>query len=405
MIYDDRPTKTDFRPDEQWRPPRKKLGARLREWGLWISRRRRAITTVVLVGALAAVVTVGMVRSTRASQEEQNTASRVLPALPSSPSPAPESSLAAASRQAARLGVFNGTDSSLVRSFEKWAGHKITYATDFGPRQTWDDIANPDHLLAEWKGSRYTLVYAVPMLPETLNPDNDMKRKNKLMRTGGRGEYNDHFVTLGENLVANGQKDAILRVGWEFNLRSWAWGTDKEELYIKFYREIVDAMRSVPGQQFEFDWNPNNGFNPNPGEKYYPGDKYVDYVGVDVYDLHGGVYPYPKKCDALCKEERQTRAWNEAIYGGTHGLRFWTDFAAQRGKPVSLPEWGLWDRFDKTGGGDNPLFVEFMHDYISRPQNNVAYANYFNLNSFQGKHSLTKSFPASGKVFRKLFEQ
>nr|WP_269329375.1 glycosyl hydrolase [Kineosporia babensis] len=223
------------------------------------------------------------------------------------------------------------------------------------------------------------------------------------MRQGGRGEYNEHFVELAENLVAGGQSTAILRVGWEFNLRSWAWGTDDEKLFIRYYREIVDAMRSVPGQKFEFDWNPNNGFNPNPGEKYYPGDNYVDYVGIDVYDLHSGVYPYPKKCSAACREERQTRAWTEAIYGGPHGLAFWTDFAAQRDKPVSLPEWGLWDRFDDTGGGDNPKFVEYMHDYISRPQNNVAYANYFNLNSEQGRHSLTKSFPAGGKTFRKLF--
>ncbi|MCE0537874.1 glycoside hydrolase family 26 protein [Kineosporia rhizophila] len=401
MIYDDRPTKQDLRPAEEWRPPRRSLGSRLRGMGTWCSRHRTPITALTLITALAAVVTVSSVRNARTtSSPTESLTQQTRPAVVSTPEME-----AAQKKDAVRMGVFAGTKLGDVRAFEKWAKHEISYVTDFGPRQTWDDIAHPEALLAEWKGSGYTLVYAVPMLPETLNPDNSMKRKNPLMRQGGKGEYNDHFVTLAENLVQAGQKKAILRVGWEFNLRSWAWGTDDEKLYIDFYREIVDAMRSVPGQDFEFDWNPNNGFNPNPGEKYYPGDKYVDYVGVDVYDLHAGVYPYPKKCDEACRNERQTRAWTEAIYGGPHGLAFWTDFAAQHDKPVALPEWGLWDRFDKTGGGDNPLFIHFMHDYISRPQNNVAYANYFNLNSFQGEHSLTKSFRKSGKEFRELFAQ
>ncbi len=187
------------------------------------------------------------------------------------------------------------------------------------------------------------------------------------------------------------------------NIESWAWGTDDPKVYVGFYRQIVEAMRSVPGQEFEFDWNVNNGFNPNPAEKYYPGDAFVDYVGVDVYDLHGGVYPYPKNCNEACREQLQTRAWDEAIFGGPRGLGYWTEFAAQHDKPVSLPEWALWDRFDRTGGADNPLFIEFMHDYITRPSNNVAYANYFNLNSEQGEHSLTKSFPNGAQTFLKLF--
>jgi hypothetical protein len=165
-------------------------------------------------------------------------------------------------------------------------------------------------------------------------------------------------------------------------------------------------MRTVPDNKFKFDFNVNNGFNPHPGEEYYPGDKFVDYVGVDVYDLHQGAYDNKyrnaKKCDQACREERQTQAWNEAIFGGPHGLNFWTDFAAQHDKPVSLPEWALWDRFDHTGGADDPLFITFMHDYITRPANNVAYANYFEFNSNQGEHSL-QEFPKAEKMFQKLF--
>ncbi len=45
---------------------------------------------------------------------------------------------------------------------------------------------------------------------------------------------------------------------------------------------------------------------------------------------------------------------------------FWTDFAKQHDKPVSLPEWGMWDLYaDSSGGKDNPQFVEYMYDFIT----------------------------------------
>lgn len=307
-----------------------------------------------------------------------------------------------------RLGVFTGTDVDATQSFEDWIGRKITYAVDFGTRENWSQIANPSAVLAEWKDSGYRLVLAVPMLPtelisSDLSDSAQQTLKKKLMGQGGDGDYNEYFVTLAENLVAADQSNAILRVGWEMNIEDWPWGTDDPDLYIDFYRQIVKSMRSVDGADFEFDWNVNNGFNPNDGEDYYPGDKYVDYVGVDVYDLDSNVYPYPKKCNDACREKRQTQAWEEAIYGSAHGLGFWTEFAAEHDKPVSLPEWALWDRYDDTGGADNPNFIKYMHDYITRKSNNVAYANYFNYNSEQGDHSITKSFPKSKKVFLKLF--
>ncbi len=356
--------------------------------------------TLITVVALLILIVVGGLRHSRAGDEPS--------AAPvGQPTAEPTPTLSELPLDG-RMGVFSGTDRASTKAFEKWMGRKVSYATDFGPRQTWNDIAYPNDVLKEWKGSGYRLVLAVPMLPTELVPEplgepTQQKLKKKLLAKGGRGKFDQYFVTLGENLVKSGQKQAVLRVGWEMNIESWAWGTDDPKPYIAFYRSIVDAMRSVPGQKFTFDWNVNNGFNPNPGEDYYPGDAYVDYVGVDAYDLDGTVYPYPKKCDQGCQEEIQTRAWNEAIFGGPHGLNFWTEFAKEHGKPVSLPEWALWDRYDHSGGADNPLFIEFMHDYITRPSNNVAYANYFNLNSSQGEHSLTKSFPKGAQTFRRLF--
>jgi hypothetical protein len=391
-----RPVKKTWR---DWRPSQ-------------ISLRRSQVLTLGLVTALVILVAAAGVYRSRTAGTDTGSSGTITSSSTIDETTAPAVS---ALPLKGRMGAYTGTDVQTTRAFEDWWGQKLTYAVDFGGRDTWSDIADPANVLSEWKGSGYTLVLAVPMLPTELIPgwspddtsDATQNKKKAFMKRGGEGEYNQYFKQLAQNLVAAGQEKAVLRIGWEMNIETWMWGTDDTKDYKAFFQQIVKTMRSVDGEKFKFDFNVNNGFNPNPGEEYYPGDKYVDYVGVDTYDLDGNVYnakyANSKKCDQACREEAQTTAWEEAIFGGPHGLGFWTDFAKQHDKPISLPEWACWDRFDGTGGADDPLFVEFMHDYITRPANNVAYANYFEYNSSQGEHNLQKSFPKAAKTFLKLF--
>ncbi len=70
---------------------------------------------------------------------------------------------------------------------------------------------------------------------------------------------------------------------------------------------------------------------------------------------------------------------------------------------MSLPEWGLWERPDGHGGGDNPYFIERMHEFIADPANNVAYQAYFEYDvKPDGNHRL-RDLKNSGRVFRELF--
>jgi hypothetical protein len=163
-------------------------------------------------------------------------------------------------------------------------------------------------------------------------------------------------------------------------------------------------MRSVPGQHFQFDWNPNVGDTKYDATSYYPGDAYVDYIGVDVYDVswQADTYPYPATCAAACRLVRQKTVWDR-LYYGQHGLGFWSQFAQNKQKPMSLPEWGVWARNDNHGGGDDPYFVEQMYNFIATPANNVAYQAYFEINTTDGKHRLMTSMPNAGKVYRKYF--
>ena len=299
-------------------------------------------------------------------------------------------------RAPARIGVFRGTDPGEVKRFEAWAGRPVDYVIDYSTRSSWADIADPELLIDAWRGTGYRVVQGLAMLP--------MDDDSATIENGAGGEYDHYFRDLARNLVNGGQADAVLRVGWEFNLGGSRWGTDDPTAWVAYYRNIVGSMRSVPGQRFQFDWNVNNGNNPVDAVDYYPGDDVVDYVGIDAYDQSwtSGTYPYPSGCDQACRVTRQDRAWFRDILGGSRGLMFWAKFAADHGRPVSLPEWGLWERPDGHGGGDDPGYIRRMHDFITG--HDVAYAAYFEYSAEDGTHMLSDgTFPQSAAVYRQLF--
>ncbi|GAB6901210.1 glycosyl hydrolase [Kineosporia succinea] len=316
----------------------------------------------------------------------------------SAPTPTASTGSGTGTTTGTRYGVYGKTSADGVAQYEQWLGADVSYVIDFSARDTWENIANPQYLLDEWNGSGYRLVYAVAMLPTG--------DESATIAAGAQGQYNQYFRTLAENLVANGEQNTILRIGWEFNLAESRWSSDDPESWKSFYRNIVETMRAVDGAQFEFDWNVNNGPNPYDAADYYPGDDVVDYVGVDAYDTSSKAYPYPDNCDSACFVKHQKQAWDETIYGGDRGLQFWSAFAKEHGKPLTLPEWGCWGKPDGTGGSDDPDYIQRMYDFITDTGNNVAYAAYFEYDYSSGdggQHSLQQSFPNSAAKFKELF--
>ena len=128
-------------------------------------------------------------------------------------------------------------------------------------------------MIEEWAGSRRRTVYSTGLLPNN---------GQSTIALGAKGDYDRHFRRLAQNLVNAGENDAIIRLGWEFNLATSTWSTDRPADFVAYWRHIVKAMRSVPGQDFEFDWNPNVGATAYDATLYYPGKAYVDYIGVDA---------------------------------------------------------------------------------------------------------------------------
>ena len=270
-----------------------------------------------------------------------------------------------------------------VGAFGPGSARAPNYALDFFAGDTWALIESPDWWLNAWQGS--------PLLRRVLGARSS-RRPVAPCRKGAAGAYNSHFQKLAQTLVAHGQGNAILRLGWEFNGSWYAWYAGKDPAaFAAYWRQIVDTMRAVsPG--LRFDWNPTLGTaGMSTGvEAAYPGDAYVDYIGTDVYDQSwGSNYTDP------------AFRWNEFVTQ-KNGLNWVASFAAAHGKPITIPEWGLSIRADGHGGGDNAYFIQHMYDWIT--SHNVAFDMYFEFDASDGAHRLmTAQFPIGSAAYRRLF--
>jgi hypothetical protein len=277
----------------------------------------------------------------------------------------------------------------------------------FGPWEKWRK-----------EDERRQLILSVQMLPGPWDRSGPKKgiaaRTPVSLKAGAAGAYNDYYKTLAEQLVAHHLGHSLLRIGWEFNGGWYTCRADKEPKdWAHYYRQIVTAMRQVRGaDQLQFIWNPATGTLQIPAETCWPGDDVVDAVGVDVYDQSwaADTYPIPKDASDEQRLARQTRAWSNWNWGGDHGLKFWNDFAASHKRPVVIGEWGVCDRDDGHGGGDDVYFIDQMHKYITDPKNNVIVHCYFDVNAGDGAHQLSPEkggakarFPKSAVEFIKLF--
>ena len=153
--------------------------------------------------------------------------------------------------------------------------------------------------------------------------------------------------------------------------------------YIAAFRRVVGIFRRHSGE-FKIDWCPGWGPQDTPADLAYPGDDVVDYIGLDVYDFkHEGT-----------PEER----WETFYLKAPFGLEWHRDFAARHGKPMSYPEWGV-GHF-----GDNPFFVQQMHDWFVKNQDNIAYAAYFDVDGLWPTQIDNDQFPKSREAVQEAVQ-
>lgn len=257
---------------------------------------------------------------------------------------------------------------------------RVSFLSD----SSWSAIDDPSAFVSQPAGSGAKLVLSVPMLPAS----------GATLAQEASGAYNSYFRTLAQKLVAEGRGDAVIRLGWEMNGNWFPWSIQNGNAsnFAAAWRQIVDTMRSVPGQAFKFDFCLNNGSSSdgsgllNP-QNAYPGDSYVDYVGMDVYDQSW-----------ISNPSSETNRWNGYVTA-PWGMQWQRQFAAAHGKPVSFPEWGLDSGGSGYGGGDSPQFIQHMFAWFQT--SNLAYESYFDYNAPDGDHLLSH-YPNAAAQYKTL---
>jgi hypothetical protein len=213
-----------------------------------------------------------------------------------------------------------------------------------------------------WSGTGYTLSLGVPIIPSDSsgNPVGTLAQ-------GATGAYNSYYVTLAQTLVAAGESNIYLRLGWEFDGSWYAWNAQTpadEASFAAYFQQIVTSMRSVAGENFKFIWNPDAAAFTTPGYNValaYPGNAYVNVIGLDAYDQTWISDPTP------------ANAWSQSYLPELTASRA---FAAAQGKPLAMTEWGLWA--GGNGLNDDPLYINNMIAWMENPANDVLFEAYFN---------------------------
>lgn len=196
------------------------------------------------------------------------------------------------------------------------------------------------------------------------------------------GTYDSHYVSAAQALAATRPQDSVIyiRVGWEFNGNWYPWAAQGlESSYIGAFRKFVAAFRSV-SSRFSFEWCTNNGGSWDPSTAY-PGDDVVDIIGTDVY------------WQTALDGNNPVTAWSGKVYN-SWGLNWLQTFAAQRGKPISISEWGI-----QTDAAT--LYIDLAYRWFI--DHKVIRQTYWNSSSsFNGTLS-NDQYPTSGAEFKRLF--
>jgi VCBS repeat-containing protein len=215
------------------------------------------------------------------------------------------------------------------------------------------------------------------------------------------GAYDSTFAAMATAIAENQTEDVnpllYVRLGWEAtNYYPWkvhsgpdnALDESLVEDYIDAFQHVATIFRSVD-DRFQIEWNQNYSKQDANGVYYdlaelYPGDEFVDVVGVDAYNVA-----------RFSGQDDPVSAWDYKL-NAPYGLAWFSDFAAQHGKPLAMTEWGI-------DSDDFGSYVDDLAEFVRT--NNVIYTNYWNADAkTNGNDTLTDgSKPATAAAIADAF--
>ncbi len=331
---------------------------------------------------------------------------------------------AARANAVARLGVYPGDKDgpatvAKYRDFATMLGRPIQYAVAFTDERSpdafksgaWGAFTQPGGW-ASLQNGRPRIVLSVALAFGAFSPTPAAGAANLAGIAAGGDDGAYQYVA--HTLVAAGYRDAIIRIGWEFDGNWMPWSAQNDPSAFKAaYRHVHDIFAAASAG-FVYDWCGAAGYQRQASagstwqgaadwSTYYPGDDVVDTIGLDVYDESAAAYNATSRTWV-----NPQQAWAVVI----PALQVQLAFAQAHGKRVSFPEWGLWagptQSVTVRGGGDDPTFVQGMFDWMSslpaQGPGSLAFQAYFNVDpgGTNGSHDLSR-FPRSRQLFLHLF--
>ena len=261
------------------------------------------------------------------------------------------------------------TSTTTATAFATWRG------TALGVVSGWIDWQNG------WTGM-YN--YASGSNPRTLrSQSSNVSLGHGLFPKGGTlsacasGQYDDEQRNVASRLAANGVGDAEIRLGWEANGDWFPWkaaGVSADQ-WKTCFTKVAKAMKAAA---------PNLRICWSMGKK----------GRVDVRTLWPDDAPITNICLSHY-DDAYARFGYETYMGGPWGLRAWLSFAGSKGKKLAIGEWGVGRR------GDDPAYIQNMHDFLKAAGSGIAHEAYFNTSIY--RLYPTGSLPKSSGLYHQLF--
>ena len=252
----------------------------------------------------------------------------------------------------------NADDPARLNGWATYRGRANDVALVITDYSSWDSVARPESVLTRFAEFVGILVIAQPFWPS---------HSGGSLSDCAAGAYDAQWRDFGALLQARGRGSSIVRLAWQFNGDDVEWSAREPTSFIACFRHVVSAIRTgAPAVVIDWSMGAHGASEPPSGDPFdaYPGDAFVDVVGIDAFDMT------PSSRD---------QAAFDAQCNGPVGLCSVARFARARGKRLGVGQWavvtcnGFGDR-----GGDNPFYLQEMHDVFVQNADIIAYETYYN---------------------------
>jgi hypothetical protein len=284
-------------------------------------------------------------------------------------------------------------DAASVNAFCTWRGRACGVAHTYTDRTSWTSMTSGSGWVFDnFAGFAGRLVVSQSLVPNGAHGD---------LAACASGAHDQDWKNFGSLMVRKGRPDTIVRLGWEFNGTFMSWWAENTQTWIDCYRHAALGIRATDPDAV-FDWTINAHSTPSKvcggvSTNCYPGDDVVDIVGIDDYDH------YPSA---------PTKTKFDQIAAAPEGMTWLYAFAAAHGKKFSVGEWGVVPGSAGNTTGENPPFVQWMHDWFAAHAAGMAYEAYFNNCAAGGVQSnlyrpvsatCTRQNTSAGALYQSLF--